>query len=62
MEYLFLFLGLWTIVSVCYFFSIMGYKFRKDKWYDYPLMLPTLYIAIGLFTVIGFYWWIKEKK
>lgn len=49
MGYLFLFIVLWTIVSICYFFSIMGYKFRKDKWYDYPLMLPTLCIA----AVIG---------
>ena len=58
MEYLLLFLVLWTIVSVCYFFSIMGYKFRKNKWYDYPLMLPALCIA----AVIGVVRWIGERK
>jgi hypothetical protein len=58
MGYFFLFLVIWTIVSVCYFFSIMGYKFRKDKWYDYPLMLPALCIA----AVVGFVRWIGERK
>ena len=61
MGYL-LFLVLWTIVSVCYFLSIMGYKFRKDKWYDYPLMLPTLCIAPVIAAVIGIVNHIRKRK
>jgi hypothetical protein len=36
----------------------MGYKFRKNKWYDYPLMLPALCIA----AVIGVVRRIGERK
>jgi hypothetical protein len=40
----------------------MGYKFRKDKWYDYPLMLPTLCIAPVIAAVIGIVNHIRKRK
>ncbi len=39
---------IWTIISVIYFIYSMGDKFRKEKWYDFPLMIPALGIAIIL--------------
>jgi len=36
---------LWTIVGVVFFLNIMGYKFRKSKWYDWPIMWPVMPIA-----------------
>ena len=45
---------LYTSASVGYFLYRMGDKFRKDKWYDWPLMLPALAIAY----IIG--WWNKK--
>lgn len=48
-----LFLLLWTIGSVWYFLSLMGYKFRKDKWYDYPILLPAV-VIISLYVIARF--------
>lgn len=45
MIYVILGLVGWCIISFWFFFSIMGYKFRKDKWYDYPLLAPVLVIT-----------------
>lgn len=45
---------LWTITGVVFFLNIMGYKFRKSKWYDYPIMLP----AMPIFFIIG---WMNRK-
>lgn len=42
-------LVIWTIISFWFFFSIMGYKFRKDKWYDWTLLAPFF----ALVTVLG---------
>ena len=36
---------LYTIVSVWFFLHTMGFKFRKERWYDWSLMLPALAIA-----------------
>jgi hypothetical protein len=49
MIYLVLGIVIYTIISFWFFFSIMGYKFRKDKWYDYPLLAPVFVVA----TVVG---------
>lgn len=38
-------LVVWTIVSIAYFLHYLGAKFRKAKWYDTPLLIPTLCIA-----------------
>ena len=49
MIYIFAGIVTWTVISVWYFLSIMGYKFRKDKWYDWPLLAPVFAVA----TVAG---------
>jgi low temperature requirement protein LtrA len=35
----------WTIIGLVFFFNTMGYKHRKERWYDLPLMLPVIPIA-----------------
>jgi hypothetical protein len=35
----------WTIVGLVFFFNTMGYKFRKQRWYDIPLLIPVMPIA-----------------
>lgn len=35
----------YTLVSGWFFLSTMGMKYRKEHWYDWPLLLPTLVIA-----------------
>ena len=47
--YVFVGLVIWTIISFWLFFSIMGYKYRKDKWYDWPLLAPFFVVV----TVVG---------
>ena len=37
---------LWTVVSCVYAYLIMGDKLRKDKWYDFVLLIPALFIVI----------------
>lgn len=39
----------WCIISFWFFINTMGYKYRKTKWYDYPLLAPVFVIA----TVAG---------
>jgi len=36
---------IWTIVGAWFFLSVMGYKYRKEKWYDRPLLVPVIPIA-----------------
>jgi len=36
---------IWTIVGLVFFFNTMGYKFRKQRWYDIPLLIPVMPIA-----------------
>jgi hypothetical protein len=45
MIYLVVGLVIYTIISFWFFFSIMGYKFRKEKWYDYPLLAPVIVVV-----------------
>lgn len=46
-----LFILLWTVCGIWYFLSIMGYKWRKTKWYDYPILFPVgIIIALYAFT------------
>lgn len=56
-----IFVGLltWGIISFWYFFHIMGYKFRKDKWYDYPLLAPVFVIAIIAGWISTLFGWNK---
>jgi low temperature requirement protein LtrA len=44
----------WTIVGLVFFFNTMGDKFRKERWYDLPLMLPVMPIA----NIIG---WMNRR-
>lgn len=48
---------IWTIVSVIYTIENMGRKYRKDKWYDYPLSVPIFSIAV----IAELYFIIKDK-
>ncbi len=59
MIYAIAFLIVWTIISFWFFLSIMGYKFRKDKWYDWPLLLPVFVIAHIAAAVSTFFGWNK---
>jgi len=45
----------WCIVSCIHAYLIMGDKWRKDKWYDLPLLLP----ALAIVTVIA---WCEEMS
>ena len=45
MMYVIVGLVIWCVISFWFFLSIMGYKYRKDKWYDYPLLAPVFVIA-----------------
>lgn len=36
---------LYIIVCICFFLYNMGNKFREERWYDWPLMLPVIAIA-----------------
>ena len=42
----------WTVIGIVFFLHIMGQKFRKTRWYDWPLLLPVMPIAfiIGLWS------------
>ena len=53
MLYVIVGIVLWTVISFWFFFSIMGYKFRKEKWYDRPLLAPFFVVA----TMVG---WIRN--
>ena len=58
MIYLVVGLVIYTIISFWFFFSIMGYKYRKEKWYDYPLLVPVIVVGtVGgwVSTLFGWY-------
>lgn len=52
MIYVFVGLVAWTIISFWFFFSMMGYKYRKGKWYDWPLLVP-FFVVVHIATVIS---------
>lgn len=35
----------YTMISIWFFLSTMGMKFREERWYEFPLMLPILIIS-----------------
>jgi hypothetical protein len=49
----------WTIISFWFFLSTMGYKYRKEKWYDYPLLIPVIVVAKIATVVSTFFGWNK---
>jgi hypothetical protein len=59
MIYLVLGIVIYTIISFWFFFSIMGYKFRKEKWYDYPLLAPFFVVATVAGWVSTLFGWNK---
>lgn len=49
----------YTALSLWFFVSVMSHIYRKDKWYDYPILLPVLviiYVSSAVVTVIR---WVK---
>lgn len=42
----------YTAASIAFFLSIMGQKYRKQRWYDWPMLTPALGVAyiIGAFN------------
>ena len=36
---------IWTILGCWFFFSILGDKFRKQRWYDWLLIAPVMPLA-----------------
>jgi len=49
---------LYIAISVWWFLHIMGEKFRKEKWYDWPMLLP----ALGICYLIGWYLKLQEQR
>ena len=49
----------YAALSIWFFLSIMEYTYRKDKWYDYPILFPTLAIIHVSSTVITLIRWFK---
>jgi hypothetical protein len=45
---------IWAIIGVWFFLSVMGQKYRKQKWYDWSLILPVMPIL----HIIG---WMNRK-
>ncbi len=45
---------IWAIIGVWFFLSVMGQKYREQKWYDWPLILPVM----PIFYIIG---WMNRK-
>ena len=45
---------IWTILGCWFFLSIMGQKFRKERWYDRILITPVMPIAY-------FIGWLSKK-
>lgn len=50
---------MYTVLSILYFLAHMGDKYRKGKWYDYPILLPALAIAIVIGTIHKIIGWFK---
>lgn len=48
-----IYLLIWTFISVVYFWKLIGYKFREDKWYDYIILLPV-WVIILLISLVGY--------
>lgn len=40
--------------GICFFMSVMGQKYRKERWYDLPLLLPVM----PVFYIIS--WTVKK--
>jgi hypothetical protein len=57
--YLLVGIVVWTIISFWFFYSIMGYKFRKGKWYDWPLLAPIFVVATIAGWVSTLFGWNK---
>ena len=36
---------IWTILGCWFFLSVMGQKFRKQRWYDWILITPVMPLA-----------------
>ena len=34
--------AMWTVVGIIFFLNVMGYKFRKERWYDCVLLIPVI--------------------
>lgn len=50
---------IWTIISFWFFFNIMGYKYRKGKWYDGPLLAPFFIVMAVAGWVSTLFGWNK---
>jgi hypothetical protein len=59
MMYVITGLVIWSVISFRFFWSIMGQKFRKDKWYDWPLLTPASVIFTIAFWISTFFGWNK---
>jgi hypothetical protein len=46
----------WTVYSLYWFFTHLGQKFRKEEWYDFYILIPTLIIAF----VVGLIFRLKD--
>jgi hypothetical protein len=33
---------IWTTIGVWFFLDVIGQKYRKQKWYDWPLIMPVM--------------------
>ena len=44
---------LYTGISVWYFLHLVGQKYRKQKWYDYPMLTPAI-------VIINMYVWVDR--
>ena len=51
----------YTLISVFFVLNNMGKKFRKGRWYDWPLTLPTVCIAYIVGYIAGRYSLLKSK-
>lgn len=62
MTYFWLYLGLalviYTTLSVWFFLANMGDKYRKSRWYDWPLLGPAYLICllIGWYSDLAYKW------
>ena len=49
----------YTVLSIWYFLLITGHTYRKDKWYDYPILFPTFMIIHVSSAVVTVVRWLK---
>ena len=53
---------LYTVISVWYFLHLMGQKYRKQKWYDYPILMPV-FVIINVYARINrLIKWMKHER